>query len=108
MNANEIDRTVCACAECVTCCKTQPGSLVPGDLEAITRFLGLPDEDVRALFVQSRGSLVLHRATGVTRWVGSITPARKADGSCVFLDAHERCRIHAVAPFGCAYFDTHM
>jgi hypothetical protein len=26
----------------------------------------------------------------------------------VFLTADDRCSIHAVAPFGCAYFDTHM
>ena len=40
--------------------------------------------------------------------VGSITPKRKKDGSCVFLDANDRCSIHPVAPMGCAFFDMHM
>lgn len=41
------------------------------------------------------------------KWIGSITP-RSQGGRCVFLDEQDRCRIHAVAPFGCAYYDTHM
>jgi len=40
--------------------------------------------------------------------IGTIVTKKKADGSCVFLDEHDRCKIHPVAPFGCAYFDTHM
>jgi len=106
----DFERTTCACSECVGCCKRQPGPLAPGDLQAIGRFLwNLPEEDVRALFVASRGSLVLDRRTGRKRWVGSITPARKPNGTCVFFDdATERCTIHPVAPFGCAFFDTHM
>jgi len=105
----EFERTECACAECVACCKRQPGPLAPGDLAEIERFLNLPRDDVRALFVASRGTLVQDRRTGARRWIGSITPARKANGTCVFLDdATERCLIHEVAPFGCAVFDTHM
>jgi len=104
-----LPRTECACAECVACCKRQPGPLAPGDLEEITGFLGLPVDEVRALFVASRGTLVMDRRTRRTRWIGSITPARKPNGSCIFLDdATERCTIHPVAPFGCAFFDTHM
>jgi len=76
-------------------------------MEAITRHLALPEEDVRALFVASRGTLVMDSRTGRKRWIGSITPARKADGTCIFLEAG-RCTIHPVAPFGCAYFDVHM
>jgi Fe-S-cluster containining protein len=101
-------RTTCACAECVACCKRQPGPLGADDLPRIQSFLGLPREEVLALFVASPGSLVMDTRTGRTRRIGSITPARKPDGSCVFLDAENRCTIHPVAPFGCAYFDVHM
>ena len=30
------------------------------------------------------------------------------NGRCVFLGDDDRCRIHPVAPFGCAYHDLHM
>ncbi len=97
-------RTVCACSKCVACCKRQPGPLAPGDVERIEAFLGEP---VEKYLVASRGSLVKNLLTGIARWVGTITP-RFAKGRCVFLDVDDRCKIHPVAPFGCAYFDTHQ
>lgn len=33
-------RTVCACHDCVQCCKKQPGPLAPGDFERIARWTG--------------------------------------------------------------------
>jgi hypothetical protein len=33
---------------------------------------------------------------------------RLVRGRCVFLDAASALHDHAVAPFGCAFFDTHM
>lgn len=108
MSEHNFTRTTCDCAECVACCKKQPGPLVFADLPRIQDFLGLPLVEFLKLFVASLGSLVMDVRTGETRRIGSITPARKADGSCVFLDANDRCTIHSVAPFGCAYFDIHM
>lgn len=45
----------------------------------------------------------------VTYRVGTIVP-RTVPGTsrCVFLDDEDHCRIHPVAPFGCAMFDSHM
>ncbi len=43
--------------------------------------------------------------------IGTITPrmVRTSTGrACTFLDQAGRCTVHPVAPFGCAYFDTHM
>jgi Fe-S-cluster containining protein len=108
MSDHDFTRTTCDCAECVACCKKQPGPLVPSDLPRIQTFLGLTYNKLLPLLVASLGSLVLDTRTGDVRRIGSITPARKADGSCVFLDANDRCSIHPVAPFGCAYFDVHM
>ena len=109
------ERTVCACENCRACCKRQPGSLVPGDLERIALYTsktqGLPYEvafeQVKKQLWASPGALVLNTATGRVERVGTITP-RYRKGRCVFLDENERCTIHAVAPAGCAYFDTHM
>jgi Fe-S-cluster containining protein len=100
-------RTTCACAECVACCKRQPGPLAPGDLERIAEHRGETVEVAKAHFWASGGALVQDQTTGRQFRIGSITP-RLVRGRCVFLDADDRCSIHSVAPFGCAYFDTHM
>ena len=59
----------------------------------------------RDRFWASPGALVKTNA-GTAR-VGTITPQMRK-GRCVFLDDNNKCKIHAVAPFGCAMFDTHM
>lgn len=101
------DRTVCSCPECVSCCTSQPGSLAAGQLEAIAAHLQLPVRVAALKFWASPGALLMNSHTGETLRLGTITP-RLVRGRCVFLDSDDRCRIHAVAPFGCAYFDTHM
>ena len=100
------NRTSCACQSCVQCCKDQPGPLIPGDFERIAEALGDPVNAWR-YFWASPGALVQDTETGRQRWIRTITP-RREHGRCVFLDDQDRCRIHAVAPFGCAYFDTHQ
>jgi hypothetical protein len=35
-------------------------------------------------------------------------PARKADGSCKFLNHRGLCDVHAAAPYGCAMFSAHQ
>jgi Fe-S-cluster containining protein len=107
MNKPPFNRTVCACHECTQCCKRQPGPLAAGDFERIQAHLGASDEEMTKLFCASPGALVMNQVTRVVRRVGTITPQRRR-GRCVFLDGSDRCLIHAVAPMGCAYFDTHM
>jgi Fe-S-cluster containining protein len=100
-------RTVCACAACTACCKSQPGSLARGDLERIAAHLGESPEAAEVHFCASPGAMVMNTATGRQFSVGTITP-RFVRGRCVFLDEQDRCRVHQVAPAGCAYFDTHQ
>jgi Fe-S-cluster containining protein len=107
MMPHDFNRTVCACAECTRCCKKQPGPLIPGDYERIQKHLGVSDAEMEKLFCASPGALV-QDSFGVTRRIGSIVPQTRKQGRCVFLDENDRCKIHEVAPFGCAYFDTHM
>lgn len=99
-------RTTCACAADVANCRRQPGSCVPGDLERIAAHLELPVSEAKLLFWASPGAIVADRHGNHVR-VGTITP-RKLETGCVFLDPEGRCKVHAVAPFGCAYFDMHM
>jgi Fe-S-cluster containining protein len=80
--------------------------LAPGDFERIAGYLGEDRETAKQHFWASPGSLVKTWLGKVIR-IGTITP-RYTKGRCVFLDDQDRCRIHPVAPFGCAYFDTHM
>ena len=109
-------RTKCACSQCTACCKRQPAALANGDFERIADYLCektqgcLPEDALEAAkkhFWASGGALVKDLSTGQTRRVGTITPKR-IRGRCVFLTADDKCSIHEVAPFGCAYFDTHM
>lgn len=108
MTLPPFDRTVCSCAEDVEPCRRQPGYLIPGDLQRIVRYLGRVgrDDDVERLFWASPGAVVTGGGAG-PRSIRTITPSM-VDGRCVFLDPEDRCSIHHVAPFGCAYFDAHM
>jgi Fe-S-cluster containining protein len=103
---DQFNRTTCACNECKACCKRQPGPLRPGDFERIAEHLGEDRETAKEHFWASPGALV-QTHDGKTHRVGTITP-RFRKGRCVFLDENDRCKIHAVAPFGCSHFDTHM
>jgi len=102
-------RTLCGCAGCVRSCLHIPGYLIPGDLERIRQHLA-PNEDLlpwaQNHLLASPGALVLQR--GHLCRIPTIVPARRSDGPCFFLTAENRCRIHVVAPFGCAFFDSHQ
>ena len=100
-------RTTCGCPDDVANCRKQPGSIEPEDLPRIAAHLGEPLTEVLRFFKASPGAVLLDRTTGQHVRIGSITPRQQEDGTCVFLE-NDRCRVHAVAPFGCAYFDVHM
>lgn len=102
------ERTVCSCEECIDHCKYLPGYLIPADLERIARFLGFRNIVTFAIehLLASSGATVM-QAGRIFR-IPTLVPRRKADGTCVFLDENNRCRIHAVSPFGCSFFDSHQ
>ena len=105
-------RTECACDRCRTCCKCMPGMLAPGDLEDISLHVGMVDDVKKTKkwivshFAASEGALVSKNAK-VGR-IPTIVPAQRPDGTCVFLNADDRCDIHSVSPFGCRMLDPHM
>jgi Fe-S-cluster containining protein len=107
-----VNRTVCACPDCIEPCKRQPGYLIREDISAIAEYLKqqgriTTDEEVKQFLWASPGPLVGQASTGVMFHVPSITP-KMARGRCVFLDDNDRCTIHPVSPAGCKFFDLHM
>ena len=100
-----IARTSCGCAECQLNCRHMPGMLIPSDLD---RLAPVPEGEAAVLawaeanLLASPGALVAQG--GRTFRIPTLVPATKADGSCVHLGEDGRCAIHAVAPFGCAFF----
>jgi hypothetical protein len=102
-------RTRCACRECSRSCYHLPGYLVPADLQRMHGHLA-PEQDLRGWaqghLRASPGALVLRR--GQLCRVPTLVPARRPDGACVHLTAAGQCAIHAVSPFGCSFFDSHM
>lgn len=102
------ERTACACHECINNCRHIPGYLIPTDLERIARFLNYRNMVTFAVenLLASSGATVLQMERIFQ--IPTLVPRRKEDGSCVFLDANNRCRIHAVSPYGCAFFDAHQ
>jgi Fe-S-cluster containining protein len=106
-------RTVCACKECCSFCKTKPGALIPSDIPRIARRLVelrlIHREENVTQFLRATNPTTVHdRDTGKQVRIPKIGPARDRRGRCVFLDDSDRCQIHGVSPFGCAYFDAHM
>jgi hypothetical protein len=102
-------RTECACVQCQQCCREQPGHLLPGDMETIAAHLQQPLAEVKKLFWASPGAVVMNSQTSRQFRIGTITPRYdRRKKRCVFLTEEGQCSIHAVAPFGCAYFDTHQ
>lgn len=102
-------RTICSCDPCTHYCLHLPGYLLPSDLTRIKQHLA-PDLDLfawaREHLLASPGAVVMQR--GCLFRIPTLVPARREDGACHFLTSDRKCSIHAVAPFGCAFFDSHQ
>lgn len=102
-------RTECACHECAINCRFVPGFLVPSDVERIGHQLGYTNL-VRFAFenlAASPGATVMDSTTGRVFRIPTLVPQRQPNHACKFLCEGD-CRIHAVAPYGCAMFDAHQ
>jgi hypothetical protein len=89
-------RTVCGCECCKVHCRHMPGTLDPSDLNTLCPtpqdLFAWAEQHLRALTDKSYPALV---------------PARNAEGHCHwYFDG--KCAVHASAPYGCAFFDSHM
>jgi hypothetical protein len=98
-------RTSCDCKYCKVHCRHMPGYMIPSDLVRMIPVGADPVKWAEENLLASPGPLVMSRETRETYRVPTLVPATKKDGSCKFLNAQGRCSIHAVSPFGCAFFD---
>jgi hypothetical protein len=89
-------RTECACALCQVHCRHMPGTLIPADLARLCP----PGQDLFAWAERHLRALVDKRYP-------ALVPARGLGGSCHWY-FEGRCAVHEAAPFGCAFFDSHM
>lgn len=104
------ERTACSCKLDVQNCYDVPGPLHCGDFERITAALGITRTEALTYFRRSERSRVGKMLPGgklLMTTVPTIVPAKR-NNRCIFLGHKDRCTIHHVAPFGCAYFDVHM
>lgn len=104
-------RTICDCNDCKTFCKFIPGYLIYEDIEKIHNYFRkdqINNDFYREYLRASPGAIVGIQGK-ITR-IQTIVPARNSiTGYCIFFNEKtELCKIHSVAPFGCAYFDPHM
>ena len=89
-------RTRCGCELCKVHCRHLPGALDPSDLAHLC-----PAD--RDLFTWAEG----HLRALTDKSYPTLVPARQQSGHCHwYFDG--QCAVHAVAPFSCAFFDSHM
>ena len=89
-------RTVCGCEFCAAYCRHLPGALDPADLPRLCP----PGQDVFAWAER-------HLRALEDKPYPTLVPARRPDGPCHWY-FEGRCAVHADAPYGCAFFDSHM
>ena len=98
--------TSCGCKECSCYCRFMPGYLLPDDL----RRLSSKDKAVEICewakdwLLASPGAVVA-KGSNVFR-VPTIVPALSKNG-CIWLGSKGECTVHATAPFGCRFFNSH-
>lgn len=103
-------RTSCTCGFCVTNCQYMPGFLIPSDLERMRQHVGpelTMEEFARFYLRASPGAKVGKKVPGGMQvfQIPTLVPARDPETNhCKFLK-EGRCSIHAVSPYGCAFFD---
>jgi hypothetical protein len=89
-------RTVCGCEVCRAPCRHLPGSLDVADLLRLC-----PDNEDPFSWAEQ------HLRALTDKEFPTLVPARLPNCHCHWL-YEGQCVVHENAPYGCAFFDTHM
>jgi hypothetical protein len=78
--------------------------LIPADLNRIAEYLNESDLTRFAFdnLLASPGAIIY--ISGKLISIRTLVPARRSDSACRFLTAEDRCSIHPVSPYSCAFF----
>lgn len=105
-------RTECGCPKCSVHCRAIPGFLIPSDIDRMYKATSGPGESVqewaRRTLLASDGAKAIDRRTGTAVQIRTLVPAAGPDGACGHITPEGRCGVHAVAPYGCAFADSHQ
>lgn len=98
-------RTTCGCPKCQLWCEHQPGYLVPSDLDRL-----IPADQNAFDWAEEhlRASLGFRTIVGpMILCIPSLVPAKQTNGHCHWY-SEGHCKVHDVAPYGCAFLDQHL
>jgi hypothetical protein len=87
-------------------CRFVPGFLVPDDLANLRDPSMSLFDWAREHLLASPGAIVVRQ--GEVFRIRTLVPARQSDGLACHWLADGKCAVHADAPFGCAFVDSHM
>lgn len=101
-----VQRTVCGCKKCVEPCTFIPGFLIPSDLRRMQKIMGGQDlfTWAESHLLASPGAVVVK--DGEVFNIPTLVPAKGPDGIGCHWFKNNRCVIHKVSPFGCAFFSV--
>lgn len=95
----------CTCKVCVEACTFKPGYFAPGEAERAATLLGLTLQEFFDQYLgvdwydKDETIFVLSPALAYMGGGGMFPPDPR--GRCIFLDEHNRCKIHAAKPWEC-------
>jgi Fe-S-cluster containining protein len=104
-------RTTCSCKACAINCQYIPGYLIPADLPRLIPADADPEAWAREHLLASPGAVIMRVHLDGRREVGrvgTLVPAHVAGSLACHWFKGGRCEVHAIAPFGCAFFDAHQ
>ena len=102
------ERTTCSCPRCSRFCSYVPGMLAPPDLPRMARAAGFSDLFAYGEQYLSASPGAVTVTYGRLVRIPSLVPRALSNGACMHWTDDHLCRIHDVAPYGCAMVDDHM
>lgn len=106
------DTIECSCGTCVSACRKKPGWFSPNEIKPLADYLGITEKELfeKHLLVDYYVDMEKDQVFFVlSPSIKDHKPGQEfpffPTGSCVFLNADEKCSIHPAKPFECKAFD---